>query len=116
MARGKIAVAPAITGIPELVIGGKTGFLYEPGSINDLVECLLFIDSLMLAESSLVDQRSDKASASMQLDWIRHAARVQVRHNFNRKTNLEFFAELFLQRIGQQSKSILDENLVLQQI
>jgi glycosyltransferase involved in cell wall biosynthesis len=116
MARGKIAVAPAITGIPELVIGGKTGFLYEPGSINDLVECLLFIDSLMLAESSLVDQRSDKASASMQLDWIRHAARVQVRHNFKRKTNLEFFAELFLQRIGQQSKSILDENLVLQQI
>ena len=32
MARGKIVLAPAITGIPELVIAGKTGFLYEPGS------------------------------------------------------------------------------------
>src|SRR5438552_2733895 len=33
MARGKIVLAPAITGIPELVIAGKTGFLYEPASM-----------------------------------------------------------------------------------
>ena len=34
MARGKIVLAPAITGIPELVIAGQTGFLYEPGSLD----------------------------------------------------------------------------------
>jgi glycosyltransferase involved in cell wall biosynthesis len=30
MARGRIVLAPEITGIPELVIAGKTGFLYQP--------------------------------------------------------------------------------------
>jgi glycosyltransferase involved in cell wall biosynthesis len=116
MARGKIVVAPAITGIPELVIGGKTGFLYEPGSMDDLVECLTFIDSMMRAESGFDPQRPDKSAASRQLDWIRHAARVQVLHNFNRKTNLEFFADMFLQRVEQRTKSVPDENFVLQQI
>jgi len=43
MAQGKIVVAPAITGIPELVIPGRTGFLYEPGSMNDFVGCVLLI-------------------------------------------------------------------------
>jgi len=49
MARGRIVLAPAITGIPELVIAGKTGFLYEPGSLQDFVARLLFIRSLMHA-------------------------------------------------------------------
>ena len=31
MARGKIVLAPAITGIPELVKDGETGFLYRAG-------------------------------------------------------------------------------------
>ena len=30
MARGRVVLAPAITGIPELVIDGQTGFLYPP--------------------------------------------------------------------------------------
>ncbi len=47
MARGKIVLAPAITGIPELVIPGKTGFLYEPGSLEGFVDRVLFIRSLM---------------------------------------------------------------------
>jgi hypothetical protein len=55
-------------------------------------------------------------SAARQRDWIRHAAWVQVRHNFNRRHNLELFADLFLQRIAAQTESIPDENLVLQQI
>ena len=37
MVRGKIVLAPAITGIPELVQHGKTGFLYRPGSLEDFV-------------------------------------------------------------------------------
>ena len=38
-------LAPAITGIPELVIAGKTGFLYKAGSMDDFVARLL-LDSL----------------------------------------------------------------------
>src|ERR1700685_2504528 len=48
MARGKIVLAPAITGIPELVIASKTGFLYESGSVDEFVDRLEFIRSLMI--------------------------------------------------------------------
>ena len=115
MARGKIVLAPAITGIPELVIAGKTGFLYEPGSVGAFVDRLLFIRSLMPARLPPDLGRAFPAAAG-QLDWIRHAARVQVRHNFNRKWNLESFADVFLQRIAPQTESVAHENLVLQQI
>ncbi len=37
MACGKIVLAPAITGIPELVIDGKTGFLYPAGKVEEFV-------------------------------------------------------------------------------
>ena len=115
MARGKIVLAPAITGIPELVIAGKTGFLYQPGSVGAFVDRLLFIRSLMPARLP-PDLRRAFPAAAGQLDWIRHAARVQVRHNFNRKWKLESFGDLFLQRIAPQTESVAHENLVLQQI
>ena len=47
MARGRIVLAPAITGIPEIVIPGKTGFLYAPGALQDFVAKILFIQKLM---------------------------------------------------------------------
>ena len=50
MARGKIVLAPAITGIPELVIHGKTGFLYEAGSLDNFVYRLLLIRGLTRAQ------------------------------------------------------------------
>lgn len=37
MVRGRVVLAPAITGIPEIVIPGKTGFLYAPGDLDDFV-------------------------------------------------------------------------------
>jgi hypothetical protein len=55
-------------------------------------------------------------AAARQLDWVRHGARVQVRHNFDRRRNLELFGTLFLQRIAAQTESVTHENLVLQQI
>jgi colanic acid/amylovoran biosynthesis glycosyltransferase len=113
MARGKIVLAPAITGVPELVVDGKTGFLYEAGSLDDFLSQLLFIHSLMQQQ---VDTNPCILSAARQLDWVRHAAQVQVRHNFNRKKNLESFGDLFVQWIAQQIKSPLHENFVLQQI
>jgi glycosyltransferase involved in cell wall biosynthesis len=115
MARGKIVLAPAITGIPELVIPGKTGFLYEPRSMSDFEARLLFIRSLMKAPDN-PHVHPYVLSAAQQLDWVRHAAQVQVRHNFNRKKNLESFSDLFLSRMTPRTESFPHEDLVLQQI
>jgi glycosyltransferase involved in cell wall biosynthesis len=112
MARGKIVVAPAITGIPEIVISGKTGFLYAPGQLNDFVAKILFVQELMRAED---------CPAVSRLDWIRHAARVQVLHNFNHGKNLTQFGDGFVQRIAARTLVNEDwspshEDSVLQQI
>ncbi len=118
MARGKIVLAPAITGIPELVIEGKTGFLYDPGSLDDLVSRLVVIDRLMRESGGedRIDFEDSPASECSKLDWVRHGARVQVRHNYNREKNLAAFASLFLQRITPQNESVPREDSVLQQI
>jgi colanic acid/amylovoran biosynthesis glycosyltransferase len=120
MARGKVVLAPAITGIPELVLAGKTGFLYEAGSTGDFVARMLLIYSLMQTETG-PDQLHPELypfflSATRQLDWLRHAAQVQVRHNFNRSKNLKSFGDSFLERIVTQTESLPHENFVLQQI
>jgi colanic acid/amylovoran biosynthesis glycosyltransferase len=112
MVRGRIVLAPAITGIPELVIPGKTGFLYAPGSIKDFVARILFLEERI---------RGEDQNAVSRLDWIRHAARVQVVHNFSRRKNLTHFGDRFLQRIASQQFATQDwspphEDLVLQQI
>jgi colanic acid/amylovoran biosynthesis glycosyltransferase len=93
MACGKLVLAPAITGIPELVISGKTGFLYTPGVAEDFVEKLLFLRDLI---------REGERFAMSRLDWVRHAARVQVLHNFNRTNSLAYFSDRFLERIATQ--------------
>ncbi len=43
MVRGKPVLAPAITGIPELVVDGKTGFLYQAGSLDDFLARVAFV-------------------------------------------------------------------------
>ena len=106
MARRTIVLAPNITGIPELVIPGKTGFLYEAGDLKNFVTQLVFIASLL--------QRSD--GRAEQADWIRHAAAVQVRRNFNRQENLRHFADRFLQIISTEDRSKQREDSLLQQI
>jgi glycosyltransferase involved in cell wall biosynthesis len=90
MARGKIVLAPAITGIPELVIPEKTGFLYAAGMIEEFVSRIVFLQQL---------SRTENSAAVSRLDWIRHAGRVHVLHNFNRKENLAKFTDRFLQRV-----------------
>jgi glycosyltransferase involved in cell wall biosynthesis len=115
MARGKIVLAPAITGIPELVMPGKTGFLYEAGSLDDFVDRLLLIHSYLQAQDH-PHLDPELRTTARQLDWIRHGARVQVRHNFNREKNLESFAALFLSQIVPQTESLTHEDFVLQQI
>lgn len=115
MARGKIVLAPAITGIPELVTSGKTGFLYEPGSMRDFISGLLLVRSLTLLQNGQQPtQPHSDASPGCRLDWMRHAARVQIQHNFNRKKNLESFGDLFLRRVSPQFEVIPHANFVLQ--
>jgi len=117
MAHAKIVLAPAITGIPELVSEGRNGFLYEAGSQADFVARVGFIHSLMRDAS---EQRCNHApeilSTRRPLDWMRHAAQVQVRHNFNRRKNLESFAGFLMERITAQTGSVRRENSVLQQV
>ncbi len=91
MARGKIVLAPAITGIPELVIPGKTGFLYTAGTMEEFVSRILLLKELSRAESR---------AAVSRLDWIRHAARVHILHNFNGRDNLTNFTDCFLHRVS----------------
>jgi len=122
MARGKIVVAPAITGIPERVIEGRTGFLYEPGSVEDFVKKIFWLDSSALSRG--FDSDVPGVAGASQLDWVRHRAREQVRRYFNRKKNLESFADLFLDRVlervlertpGSRENSAHEDSL-LQQI
>jgi colanic acid/amylovoran biosynthesis glycosyltransferase len=106
MSMEKLVLAPEITGIPELVKDGKTGFLYQPNSMEHFLHKLQFI--LHVGSS---------------LDGIRQAARRHVERDFNRSLNLEKFAHNFLERLGAIQKPALipagrgvDEDPVLQQV
>jgi len=106
MSMEKLVLAPGITGIPELVQDGKTGFLYEPNSMEDFLHKLQFI--LHVGGS---------------LDGIRRAARRQVEREFNGSLNLKAFAHDFMERLGAIQEPILipatrgaDEDSVLQQV
>jgi len=94
MVRGGIVLAPAITGIPEIVVPGRTGFLYTPGELEDFVAKILFLVEMIRAEGRL---------AASRLDWLRYAARVLIAHNFNHEKNLTEFGDQFLRLIAPGS-------------
>lgn len=57
------------------------------------------------------------ADSADRLDWVRHAARVQICLNFNRKENLQLFTDLFLQQVFRsQGEALPHASPVLQQI
>jgi colanic acid/amylovoran biosynthesis glycosyltransferase len=99
MAQGKTVLAPAITGIPELVKDGQTGFLYRAGSLQDFT-----------AKIEIV--RSSQAA----LPRLRRAARQHVLQHFDREKNLAALADLLVSRITQKVGQNSHENPVLQQI
>src|SRR5437667_6762235 len=99
MAQGKVVLAPGITGIPELVLDGKTGFLYKPGSLDDFVAK---VEMIRQAQSNLLT--------------IRCAARQHVEQHFNQKTNVAAFVDVFLDRLNRRTECEPNENPVLQQI
>ena len=99
MVRGKVVLAPGITGIPELVLDGQTGFLYEPGSLDDFVAK---IEMIRQAQANLLP--------------IRCAARQHVEQHFNQKKNIAAFVDVFLDRLNRRAECEPNENPVLQQI
>ena len=99
MARGRAVLAPAITGIPELVEDGKTGFLYRAGSLDDFVAR---VEAVRDARSKLFP--------------LQQAARQFVLQHYNRDKNLTLFGDAFLARINPVVERSDYENFVLQQI
>ncbi len=99
MAHGRLVLAPAMTGIPELVVNGRTGLLYRGGSMEDFVEKIESIRNTPPALRSL-----------------RKAARQHVLQHFNRQKTLATFADLFLERIAGPAENKAYEDPVLQQI
>ena len=99
MAAGAIVLAPAITGIPELVIPGETGFLFTPGSLDD------FVRQVERIHVALPDLKS-----------MRHAALQHVSQQFGRAKNLEAFVNALLQQLTTSLEYSPHENPVLQQI
>jgi colanic acid/amylovoran biosynthesis glycosyltransferase len=87
MAQGRPVLAPNITGIPELVADGKTGFLYAPGSLTD------FISRFELVHSSF-----------NALGPLRRAAREHVNLHFNRAANLQRFVATLTERISGKAR------------
>ncbi|MFY9843237.1 MAG: glycosyltransferase [Terriglobales bacterium] len=97
MAHEKLVLAPAITGIPELVEHKRTGFLYPPGSLPDFVSNIHWI----------LDYKNSLAG-------IQRAAAGTVAASYNRQRNLRTFVEQFLTRISQSEGN--HAHPVLQQI
>ncbi|MGO9124948.1 MAG: glycosyltransferase family 4 protein [Terriglobales bacterium] len=91
MARGKPVLAPAITGIPELVADGKTGFLYRGGSLDDFMAGVTFVMKVQPALGPLL-----------------HAARAYVLKHFNRKPNLAAVCDLFTPYLEAQPAHLPD--------
>lgn len=99
MALGRPVLAPAITGIPELIKEGVTGFLYTKGTLEEFVWRVYQIS------------RSLPACAPMA-----RAAREHVREHFNLERNLRSLGELFARRITATTQEEVYEDPVLQQI
>jgi glycosyltransferase involved in cell wall biosynthesis len=88
MARECLVLAPAITGIPELVKHGETGFLYCPRQLDSFTGIAAEIFRSLAA-----------------LAPIRRNARQHVNRLFQRDKNLTAFAECFLSRLADLEKS-----------
>jgi colanic acid/amylovoran biosynthesis glycosyltransferase len=97
MAHAKLVLAPAITGVPELVEHKRTGFLYEPDSLSAFVSAVQSI-------------RANQGSYSE----IQRAAAARITSSYSRQTNLRAFADEFLARISQSESD--RAHPVLQQI
>jgi colanic acid/amylovoran biosynthesis glycosyltransferase len=86
MVRRKPVVAPNITGIPELVIDGETGFLYPAASLQDFMARIAVVMNIHSTLSPVLQ-----------------AAREHVLKHFNRETNLGAVCDLFIPYLKTRS-------------
>ncbi len=82
MSMERVALAPAITGIPELITDASTGFLYRQHSMPDFLQKLVYI-----------------AATKPSLGHLRHNARAHIDSHFNRRRNLNTWANDFIQQL-----------------
>lgn len=87
MLHGALVLAPAITGVPELVIDGMTGFLYSPDDLAAFTQRLRHVLGLGEAQAA-----------------IREAAYRHVRAFFDAERNVATYADLFT-RMGRSGPS-----------
>jgi colanic acid/amylovoran biosynthesis glycosyltransferase len=101
MAMERVVLAPAITGIPELISDRQTGFLYQQNSLTDFVDKLVSI-----------------AAAKPSLENVGRQARRRVQSYFNRQRNLDTWAEDFIRHFDRtsQEQESSHANPVLQQV
>lgn len=101
MAMERVVLAPAITGIPELIEDGHSGLLYRPKSMNDFLAKL--------------EQVRSRPGTNHELG---RAARRKVQAHFDHTRNLELFTVDFLHPIGRPTDdcALTNANPVLQQI
>ena len=82
MHHGVPVLAPRITGVPELVIDGKTGFLYEPNDLRDLTDHLRWILTM-----------------GGQVEALRATAYRHVRTHYDARRNVELVADLMISMV-----------------
>jgi len=101
MAMERVVLAPAITGIPELISDRHTGFLYHQNSLPDFVDKLASI-----------------AAAKPSLENLGRQARRRIQSYFNRPRNLHIWADAFLLHLegAPQKQESYHANPVLQQV
>jgi len=101
MAMERVVLAPAITGIPELICDRQTGFLYQQNSLTDFVDELVSI-----------------AAAKPSLENLGRQARRRIQLYFNRQRNLDTWAEGFIRHLDRtsQEQESSHANPVLQQV
>lgn len=86
MAHGAIAVAPKITGIPELIQDGRNGFLYSVDDCRALVAVL----------SRVLDSSPERLGA------VRAAALQTIRREYDATTNTNRFIERLARLVEQR--------------
>jgi len=97
MAHGLLVLAPAMTGIPELIEHRRNGFLYLPGSLTDFVGMAQWI-----------------LEHKAYLSEVGGAAAETIAASYDRQRNVSLFADEFLRRISQPEP--IYANSLLQQV
>ena len=104
MAMERVVLAPAITGVPELITSGKTGFLYQPGSMDDFLAKLTAI-----------------RLAGEHLHGLRREARRQIEISYDSRRNVAEVVDDLLERVNhgaqpRASQRETNEDSLLQQV